>query len=64
MNQTPYVLHAPQVIALIVLAFQVGYHACKHGSEHPPYNGPIKFFEACLTLFVLYWGGFFGGIYQ
>jgi len=54
-------LHAPQIIALVVLGFQVGCHACKNGDEHPPYNGPIAFFQACLTIFVLFWGGFFGG---
>jgi hypothetical protein len=44
---------------LLLIIAGVVLHTAKHGEERPPYNGPVELIDACITIAILYWGGFF-----
>ena len=56
-----FTLHAPQITYLILLTLDTILAIVKHGESRGKFNGPLYFLDACITIAILYWGGFFGG---
>ena len=52
---------APQIILCVCLALTMGIHLAKHGElrNRPNYHAGWYLLDACFTLGLLYWGGFF-----
>ena len=49
--------HWPQWLYAGLLGLMVVMHISNHGKERE-YNGPIAFVDTCLTVWILYMGGF------
>ena len=54
-------LGIPQIIMLAILFINLGIAVSRHGEVHEEkYNAGIYFISTCITLALLWWGGFFG----
>ena len=53
-------MNAPQIIIIVLLAYNVGSSVAKHGKPQDDYNGWVSLISAIITASLLWWGGFFG----
>jgi len=57
-----FTLHVPQIIWLVLVIYGTAYALVNHGKPRPPYNIWIDLVSTAISLGLLWWGGFFGGV--
>lgn len=50
----------PQIIMLSLIALNLGVSLAEHGKPRPNTNVYISLFSTCLSVGLLWWGGFWG----
>lgn len=54
------VFHWPQWVMLALISTGVVLHISKHGEQIGEYNGVARFANACIMIWLLWCGGFWG----
>ena len=56
-----FIVHAPQIIWIALVAFSLADAVVNHGKPRQPYNIYVDLLGTAITIALLWWGGFFGG---